>query len=129
MLCDRLRRLEGIFPQQSRGRRKKDFVFSTIGQLAAIGHRVGVARIFGIQFSGFIAWWMWRTIYLSKLPHWEKRVHVAFGWTFDLIFSKDTVQYVTFRTADSTLPSSRSGSVSDTVVVNRGVLTDVEKVA
>jgi NADH dehydrogenase len=112
-----------------RGTQKKDFSFSTIGQLAAIGHRVGVARIFGIQFSGFIAWWMWRTIYLSKLPHWEKRIHVALGWTFDLIFSRDTVQYVSFRTADSKLPPCRSGSVSDTGVENSDILTDVEKVA
>jgi len=112
-----------------KGTQQKDFSFSTIGQLAAIGHRVGVARIFGIQFSGFIAWWMWRTVYLSKLPHWEKRIHVALGWTFDLFFSKDTVQYVSFRTADSGLQSSPSGSVSDTVVANRGVLTDVERVA
>jgi NADH dehydrogenase len=119
--------LGGNIAAAIKGTQKKDFSFSTIGQLATIGHRVGVARIFGIQFSGFIAWWMWRTIYLSKLPHWEKRVHVALGWTFDLIFSKDTVQYVSFRSADSNLPSSRSGSVPDTVVANRGVLTDVEK--
>ena len=110
-----------------KGTQKKDFSFSTVGQLATIGHRVGVARMFGIQFSGFIAWWMWRTIYLSKLPHWEKRVHVALGWTFDLIFSKDTVQYVSFRNAGSKLSSSRSGSVSDTGVANRSIVT--EKVA
>ena len=112
-----------------KGTQKNDFYFSTIGQLAAIGHRVGVARIFGIQFSGFLAWWMWRTIYLSKLPHWEKRVHVALGWTFDLVFSKDTVQYVSFRTADSAWPSSHGGSASETVVAKHGVLNDVEKVA
>jgi NADH dehydrogenase len=50
------------------GRNKKPFRFSTLGQLAAIGRRTGVASIFGIRFSGFIAWWLWRTIYLSKLP-------------------------------------------------------------
>src|ERR1700751_2023500 len=48
------------------GGKREPFVFSTIGQLAAIGRRTGVANIFGINFSGFIAWWMWRTIYLSK---------------------------------------------------------------
>jgi NADH dehydrogenase FAD-containing subunit len=32
------------------------------------GRRIGVARIFGFNFSGFFAWWMWRTVYLSKLP-------------------------------------------------------------
>ena len=62
-----------------RGAAKKPFVFSTIGQLAAIGRRTGVANILGVNFSGFIAWWMWRTIYLSKLPRLEKKVRVALG--------------------------------------------------
>jgi NADH:ubiquinone reductase (H+-translocating) len=121
--------LGGNIAAAIKGRQKKDFSFSTIGQLAAIGHRVGVARIFGIQFSGFLAWWMWRTIYLSKLPHWEKRVHVALGWTFDLIFSKDTVQYVSFRAVDSNMPSSSSGPVTDTAVTRHSVLTGAEKVS
>src|SRR5262249_19944915 len=50
------------------GEATKPFVFSTLGQLAAIGKRAGVAQVFGFNFSGFIAWWLWRTIYLSKLP-------------------------------------------------------------
>jgi NADH dehydrogenase len=80
-----------------RGQSLKPFSFKTIGQLAAIGRRTGVAQIFGQRFSGFIAWWMWRTIYLSKLPGIEKRVRVMLDWTLDLIFSKDTVQYTSFR--------------------------------
>jgi NADH dehydrogenase len=56
---------------------KKRFRFSTIGQLAAIGRRTGVANILGINSSGFIAWWLWRTIYLSKLPRFEKKLRVA----------------------------------------------------
>src|SRR5262245_18176830 len=42
------------------GRPPKPFVFITLGQLATIGRRTGVAMIFGFKFSGFIAWWMWR---------------------------------------------------------------------
>jgi NADH dehydrogenase len=80
-----------------RGGQKKPFVFSTLGQLAAIGRRTGVANVMGINFSGFIAWWLWRTIYLSKLPRLEKKLRVMFDWTLDLIFSKDIVQYETFR--------------------------------
>jgi NADH dehydrogenase len=120
--------LGGNIAAAIKGTQKKDFSFSTIGQLATIGHRVGVARIFGFQFSGFLAWWMWRTVYLSKLPHWEKRVHVALGWTFDLIFSKDTVQYVSFRTPGSITPLADSVSVSDRVDTRHGVLTGAEKV-
>jgi NADH dehydrogenase len=80
-----------------RGGTKKKFSFATIGQLAAIGRRTGVARILGFNFSGFIAWWMWRTIYLSKLPRFEKKLRVALDWTLDLLFSKDLVQYLMFR--------------------------------
>lgn len=75
----------------------KPFSFSTIGQLAAVGQRSGVARIFGVNFSGFIAWWLWRTIYLSKLPRFEKKLRVALDWTLDLVFGKDFVQFQTFR--------------------------------
>ncbi len=67
----------------------KSFSFRTIGLLASIGRRMGVARIFGFNFSGFFAWWMWRTIYLSKLPGLDKKIRVAFDWTLDLLFPKD----------------------------------------
>jgi NADH:quinone reductase (non-electrogenic) len=67
----------------------KSFSFKTIGLFASIGRRIGVARIFGYNFSGFFAWWMWRTVYLSKLPGLDKKVRVAFDWTLDLLFPKD----------------------------------------
>ncbi len=73
------------------------FTFRTIGQLAAIGKRTGVARVAGVNFSGFFAWWLWRTVYLSKLPRLEKKIRVAIDWTLDLVFSKDFVQFLTVR--------------------------------
>jgi len=75
----------------------RKFDFKTIGQLATIGHRAGVASIFGVNVSGFLAWWMWRTIYLSKLPRLEKKVRVALDWTLDLLFSKDLCQFIDVR--------------------------------
>ena len=71
------------------GGKKKPFRFSTLGRLAAIGRRSGVANVFGVNFSGFLAWWLWRTIYLFKLPRLEKKVRVALDWTLDLCFAKD----------------------------------------
>jgi NADH dehydrogenase len=71
----------------------RPFVFSTLGLLASIGRRTGVANILGWNFSGFVAWWLWRTIYLAKLPRFEKKVRVALDWALDLLFSKDLVQF------------------------------------
>ncbi len=80
---------------------KRPFVYSTIGLLAPIGKRTGVANILGINFSGFIAWWLWRTIYLLKLPRFEKKVLVALDWTLDVLFSKDLVHFRTTRSPSS----------------------------
>ena len=80
-----------------RGGRKKPFIYSTLGLLAPIGKRTGVANILGVNFSGFIAWWLWRTIYLLKLPRFEKKVLVALDWTLDVLFSKDLVHFGTHR--------------------------------
>ena len=82
---------------QIRGGRKKAFVFTTLGQLAAIGRRTGVANILGINFSGFIAWLLWRSIYLMKLPRLERKFRVALDWTLDLFLTKDLVQFQTGR--------------------------------
>src|SRR5438876_11136699 len=71
------------------GRPLKSFSFRTSGLLASIGRRMGVARIFGFNFSRFFAWWIWRTVFLSKLPGLHNKVRLAFDWRLDLPFPND----------------------------------------
>ena len=80
--------------------RQSPFRFTTLGQLATIGHRTGVAEIFGLRLSGFLAWWLWRTIYLAKLPTFEKKLRVTLRWTLDFAFPRDLTQHVTFHGID-----------------------------
>lgn len=89
-----------------KGQPGKVFRYKMLGQLAAIGQRAGVARILGLKFSGTFAWFLWRTIYLAKLPKLETKLRVAMGWTLDLFFRKDVVQLIGPRELDQlTLPS------------------------
>jgi NADH:ubiquinone reductase (H+-translocating) len=90
------------------GTPRKQFTFKTLGQLAAIGRRTGVARIFGINFSGFFAWFLWRGIYWGKLPRVEKKVRVAIDWALDVFFSKDFVQYLGQRALVHTQNETRA---------------------
>lgn len=83
-----------------RGTALTSFRFRTIGMLVALGHRTAVAEVWGLKFSGFLAWFMWRTVYLSKLPGLEKKVRVALDWTLDLFFPRDIV-----LTAGATTPT------------------------
>jgi NADH dehydrogenase len=80
-----------------RGRQPTPFVFKTLGQLATIGHQTGVAMIFGIKFSGFVAWCLWRTVYLLKLPRLAKKLRVMASWMLNLLFSREIEQIITLR--------------------------------
>jgi len=79
------------------GRPPRPFRFKTLGMLATIGRRTGVAEILAFRFSGIVAWALWRTIYLGKLPGVQKKIRVALDWVLDVIFSKDIVQVPTVR--------------------------------
>jgi NADH dehydrogenase len=74
-----------------RGRPPRPFRFRTIAVLVALGHRTAVAEVRGWKFSGFLAWFMWRTVYLAKLPGFEKKVRVALDWFLDMFFPRDIV--------------------------------------
>ena len=67
----------------------KPFTFTGLGELAAIGHHKAVASIKGFTFSGILAWWMWRTIYLGKLPGLDRKIRVLVEWTLELVFPRD----------------------------------------
>jgi NADH:quinone reductase (non-electrogenic) len=76
---------------------KKKFEFSSKGQMAIIGKRSAIATIFGLHLHGFVAWWIWRTLYLSKIPRFDKRVRIFLDWTIDLFFDRDISRLKIFR--------------------------------
>lgn len=81
-----------------RGRPTRPCDIRSRGTLAALGCRTGVAKVFGIRLSGFPAWWLWRTVYLLKMPRLGRKVRVALDWTLDLVFRRDYVQLGVHRT-------------------------------
>ena len=56
---------------------QEKFVYHSKGQMAIIGKRSGIATFLGINISGFVAWLIWRNVYLSKIQHLIKK-HVYF---------------------------------------------------
>ena len=73
------------------GREPEPFRYKALGVLAGLGRRSAVAEILGFKFSGFVAWWLFRTIYLMKLPGFERKLRVAIDWTLDLFFPRDII--------------------------------------
>jgi NADH dehydrogenase len=72
-----------------KGEPTKPFRFKALGQLCSIGGYQAVAEMFGMRVSGFLAWVLWRGVYLFKLPTWSRRIKVALDWAWDLLFPRD----------------------------------------
>lgn len=74
------------------------FRFKALGQLCSIGGYQAVAEMLGVHISGFVAWLLWRGVYLLKLPTWSRRIKVGLDWSWDLLFPRD----LSFLNTDTT---------------------------
>jgi len=75
-----------------RGEATRPFHFHPQGLLATIGQHNGVAEIYGLKFSGVIAWFLWRTVYLMKIPTIRRKLNVVVDWTWDIFFKPNPVR-------------------------------------
>jgi NADH dehydrogenase len=74
------------------GRPQQPFAFAGLGKLGSLGHHSAVAEVLGIKVSGFLAWLLWRTIYWSKMPGFERKVRIGLNWFTAALFPADLVQ-------------------------------------
>jgi NADH:quinone reductase (non-electrogenic) len=58
------------------GGKQARFAFEGLGTLGSLGHGSAVAQVFGLKVSGLAAWFLWRCIYLMKMPgHQPQSAH------------------------------------------------------
>lgn len=69
------------------------FDYKPVGSLASLGHREAVAQFKGVKLSGVAAWFMWRGVYLAKMPRFSRKLQVALDWTGNL-FSPAEITYL-----------------------------------
>ena len=72
-----------------KNKEKTNFVYESKGQMAIIGKRTGIASFMGMNIHGLLAWILWRNVYLSKIPTWDKRFRVFLDWAADTLFDRD----------------------------------------
>lgn len=71
------------------GRTPTPFHYEPLGELLLIGRHSGVARIRGVEIAGFPAWFLWRSVYLLKMPQTSQRFRIAFDWLLDMAFGRN----------------------------------------
>lgn len=77
------------------GKEPKAFHYKDPGLLATVGRNAAVARIFGISFSGFIAWVIWVFLHIYRIIGFRNRIIVMFNWAWDYFFYDNQVRLIT----------------------------------
>ncbi len=83
------------------GKQTRAFHYKPIGMLASIGHNKAVAEIYGIPLSGFVAWLIWRAIYLAKMPTLPRKIRLFLEWSWAMFFPPD-IAHLGFERTDKT---------------------------
>jgi NADH dehydrogenase len=78
-----------------KGQPLEPFHYKDPGLLATIGRNAAVARIWGLSFSGFIAWVIWVVLHIYRLIGFRNRILVFINWAWDYFFYENQVRLIT----------------------------------
>ncbi|HKJ37953.1 MAG TPA: NAD(P)/FAD-dependent oxidoreductase [Anaerolineales bacterium] len=78
-----------------KGLEQKPFHYKDPGLLATIGRNAAVARIWGLSFSGFIAWAIWVVLHIYRIIGFRNRLVVMINWAWDYFFYDNQVRLIT----------------------------------
>ena len=78
-----------------KGGQPEPFHYKDPGLLATIGRNAAVARIWGLSFSGFIAWVIWVVLHIYRLIGFRNRLLVFINWAWDYFFYENQVRLIT----------------------------------
>lgn len=77
------------------GRAPEPFTYKDPGLLATIGRNAAVARLWGISFSGWLAWLIWVGLHVYRLIGFRNRLVVILNWAWDYFFYESQVRLIT----------------------------------
>jgi NADH dehydrogenase len=71
------------------GQSPQNFTYKSTGSMVSLGQWMAIGEICSFTLSGRLTWWLWRTIYLSKMISWQKKLKIAIDWTIDIFSTRD----------------------------------------
>jgi len=83
-----------------KGEPTQAFSHKSLGSMAAIGHKKGVASVFGFCVTGLPAWLIWLAYYLIQMPTLGRKVRIYLEWTWGMFFPADITHLRFTRSED-----------------------------
>ena len=75
-----------------RGKPLAPFRYFNYGALVSVGEHFAAIDLLGVRMSGALAWFIWRSLYLTKLVGFGNKVRVMLDWTLDLLVERSISQ-------------------------------------
>ncbi len=85
------RRLSDNLKALDEGRPLQAHRFRSLGQVATLGRKEGIADMFGVRVSGLPGWLAARGVHLMQVPGASRRIGVVGDWILSLLFPGNIV--------------------------------------
>jgi NADH:quinone reductase (non-electrogenic) len=108
-----------------KGKPTRAFRHRPRGQLSSVGHNKAVAEVFGLKLSGFMAWLMWRGLYLLRIPTLARKARLFLEWNWAMFFPPD-ISHVGYRLS---LRAGRAVAEAITKKQQRAAATHIDQLA
>jgi NADH:ubiquinone reductase (H+-translocating) len=104
-----------------KGEPTRPFHHQPRGQLSSVGHNKAVAEVFGLKLSGFVAWLMWRGLYLLRFPTFARKSRLFLEWNWAMFFPPD-IAHLGYRRSQH-----RSAHLSSVPIASQSVPAGIPK--
>ena len=102
-------------------RRWKPFTYHDMGTMATVGRNKAVAEIFGLQFQGFAAWFVWMFIHLISILGVKNRLQTFINWAWNYFTYDQSLRLMINthkeNTIDPPIPAKSTMSEKNTEVI------------
>jgi NADH dehydrogenase len=68
------------------------FHYESRGHLTLLGVHTAVAEIGPLVMTGLPAWILWHAYYMTHVPAWRNRLHLAVDWLLAALVGRETGQ-------------------------------------
>lgn len=75
-----------------RGEPVKPFQYFNFGALVSVGEHYAAVDLLGVKLTGFVGWFVWRTLYLGKMIGVSTKIRIMIDWTLDLFIERSIAQ-------------------------------------
>lgn len=76
-----------------KGEKLNEFEFEPKVKLVSLGRNNALGEFLGLKLSGRLIWFLWRSVYWSKVLSFKKKAKISLNWAFNLFVSRDISKY------------------------------------